>query len=245
MASLGVMVAGVAHEVNTPVGVGVLAASTLQEHTKNLQQSFTDRQMTQSQLQSYLQDAHAQAGLILSNLERVGRLIDKFRQVAVDGVARAKVAFNLRLCLADVIASLGERIAPGRFEVVVECDDALEILSYPEDWTSIFTNLLANSLQHGFRGRDRGCMRIRIEISNASLSILYSDDGCGLSALAKKRVFDPFFTTDMQSGIGLGMHLVYNLITQRLGGNIAVQSTDAPGACFRIEIPQSEIRVPA
>ena len=245
MASLGVMVAGVAHEINTPVGVGVLAASTLQEQTGTLQQSFAERRMTQSQLQGYLEDTHAQARLILSNLERVGRLIDKFRQVAVDGVPQAKTAFKLRDCLTDVVASLGDRIVPGRFEVLVECEDTLQIASYPGDWASIFTNLLGNSLQHGFRGLDHGCMRIRIEISDEYLTVLYRDDGCGLSALAQKRVFDPFFTTDMQSGIGLGMHLVYNLITQRLGGNITVESVHEPGACFRIEIPQQEIRVPA
>ena len=240
MASLGVMVAGVAHEINTPVGVGVLAASTMQTSTRNLTQRFSERRMTQSDLQGYLKDSQAQAALILSNLERIGLLIDKFRQVAVNGLPQTKSRFRIKNCLNEVIQSFGERLPPDRIRVTVVCDDALELESYPGDWASIFTNFLSNSLQHGFKGRDVGCIQVEIVQTNATLAIVYTDDGNGLTPQARERIFDPFFTTDMQSGIGLGMHLVYNLITQRLGGRIAVESPSDAGVCFRIEIPNRD-----
>jgi signal transduction histidine kinase len=237
MASLGVMVAGVAHEINTPVGVGVLAASTMQSRTLSLSQSFSERRMTQSDLQGYLKDSQAQSSLILSNLERIGLLIDKFRQVAVNGLPQTKSRFRVKKCLDEVVLSFGDRLPSERFRVTVMCDDALELDSYPGDWTSIFTNFIANSLQHGFKGRELGCIQVQIAQTQAILSVIYSDDGIGLTPAARERIFDPFFTTDMQNGIGLGMHLVYNLITQRLGGRIEVDGNPGVGVCFRIEIP--------
>jgi len=240
MASLGVMVAGVAHEINTPVGVGVLAASTLQARTQSLSQSFTERRMTQSDLQGYLKDSQSQSSLILSNLQRIGLLIDKFRQVAVNGLPQTKSRFRVVSCLSDVIQSFGDRMPPERFQVRIACDDALELESYPGDWTSIFTNFIANSLQHGFKGRDRGCIEVTIAQTRSMLSIVYADDGHGLTPEAQARIFDPFFTTDMQHGIGLGMHLVYNLITQRLEGRITVESSPGAGVCFRIEVPNHD-----
>lgn len=240
MASLGVMVAGVAHEINTPVGIGVLAASTMQSHTLSLSQSFSERRMTQSDLQGYLRDSQAQSSLILSNLERIGLLIDKFRQVAVNGLPQTKSRFLVKSCLNEVINSFGDRMQSDRIQVKVACDDALELESYPGDWSSIFTNFISNSLQHGFKGREKGCIQVEFVQTEAILSIVYSDDGNGLTPAARERIFDPFFTTDMQNGIGLGMHLVYNLITQRLGGRIEVASSAGVGVCFRIEVPNHD-----
>jgi signal transduction histidine kinase len=240
MASLGVMVAGVAHEINTPVGVGVLAASTMQSRTKRLSQSFSERRMTQSDLQEYLKDSQSQSFLILSNLERIGLLIDKFRQVAVNGLPQTKGRFRVKHCLNDVISSFGDRMPSDRIQVTVLCNEELELESYRGDWTSIFTNFIVNSLQHGFKGRELGCIQVEVVQTEGILSIIYSDDGNGLTPQALERIFDPFFTTDMQNGIGLGMHLVYNLITQRLGGSIEVDSTPGLGVCFRIEVPNHD-----
>ena len=237
MASLGVMVAGIAHEVNTPVGVGVLAASTVQRQTVKLAQSFAERTMTQSSLQTYFNDSQAQIALILSNLQRVGKLIDAFRQVAVNGLPQTKSAVRLARCVQDVVASLGERLTGGLFSVTIDCEESLEIESYPGDWASIFTNLIGNSLQHGFKGMHQGRMNIRVTRPGSKLLISYTDDGVGLSPEARKRIFDPFFTTDLQNGMGLGMHLVYNLVTQRMGGTIVCQEPIASGAVFHIEVP--------
>ena len=237
MASLGVMVAGIAHEINTPVGVSALATSTVQRATTKLAESFAARTMTQSDLQTYFNDAQFQTGLVLSNLQRIGRLIDAFRQVAVNGLPQTRSPMRLGRCIQDVISSLGERMSQGQFTVRVACDDHLEIQSYPGDWSSILTNLVSNSLQHGFKGRDRGCISISARQNGTQLLIEYTDDGNGLSVEVRKRIFDPFFTTDLQNGMGLGMHLVYNVITQRMGGTIACQDPVDRGAHFHIEVP--------
>jgi signal transduction histidine kinase len=237
MASLGVMVAGIAHEINTPVGVSVLAASTVQRDTQKLAQSFAERRMTQSSLQTYLSDAQSQNGLILSNLQRVGTLIDAFRQVAVNGLPQTTSPVRLSRCIKDVIASLGDRINGQQFQVRIDCDEMLAIESYPGDWASIFTNLIANSLQHGFKGQEKGQVDISVIQDSKKLLITYADDGVGLTPEGRKRIFDPFFTTDLQNGMGLGMHLVYNLVTQRMGGTITCPEPIANGAIFQIEVP--------
>lgn len=238
MASLGVMVAGVAHEINTPVGVGVLAASTLQRETVKLTQSFAERSLTQTSLQAYFGTTQSQVGLILSNLERVSKLIDAFRQVAVHGLPQTKSPQRLARCIRDVIASLGDLFNSDRFSVTVQCDESLEVESYTGDWISVFTNLISNSLQHGFRDRATGHIEITVHERASKLQICYADDGVGLTPEARKCVFDPFFTTDLQHGMGLGMHLVYNLVTQRMGGTITSDVPDKEGgALFHIEVP--------
>lgn len=238
MASLGILVAGVAHEINTPLGVGLTAASLLQTQSRQLAESFAARSMTQSDLQHYLESAGASTRLLQQNLERIGHLIDAFRQVAVDGKPLAKRIFRLRDCLDEVIRSLGDRLPAERISVRIDCDPALEIDSLPGDWASIFINLIGNSLKHGFRGRERGAIDIRITRDSQRLRIDYHDDGVGLAPEVQARIFDPFFTTDLQQGMGLGMHLVYNLITHRLGGRIQCDSAPGQGAHFHIEIPQ-------
>ncbi len=239
MASLGAMVAGIAHEINTPVGVGVLAASTLQHQTRKLSASFAERRMTQSDLNGYLDISVASTDLIASSLERVGKLIASFRRVAVGGKRQTQQVNTIAIaeCLRDTIASFGERLQKGAFEVQVDCPESLVMQGYSGDLESVFTNLIANSLQHGFRDRKQGCMQITVQQQDNSLHMKYGDNGIGLSEEASKRVFDPFFTTDMQAGMGLGMHLVYNLITQRMGGSISVDPQVCVGACFLIDVP--------
>lgn len=237
MASLGILVAGVAHEINTPVGVGLAAASTLQEQSEGLALRFAERRMTQSDLQNYLGAAREEAALIRANLERIGRLTDAFRQVAVERKAPEATRFRLRAAIEEVVASLGTRMADGHVELELNCDAALEIDSIPGDWASIFTNLLTNSLQHGFRGRERGRIRVDVALRDARLVIDYADDGAGMAPETRKRVFDPFFTTDLQHGMGLGMHIVYNLVTQRFSGEIACDSAPGTGSHFHIEVP--------
>jgi len=239
MASLGIMVAGVAHEINTPLGVGLAAASTLQTQSRQLAERFGARSMTQSDLQHYLDTAASSTGLLRQNLERIGHLIDAFRQVAVDGNALENHPFRLRECLDDVIRSLGERLPADRVSLQIDCDPALEIDSVRGDWVSIFVNLISNSLKHGFKGRERGSIAIRIVRAAKTLRVDYHDDGAGLSPEALARIFDPFYTTDLQQGMGLGMHLVYNLVTHRMRGNIQCESTPGHGAHFLIEIPQA------
>ena len=241
MASLGVMVAGIAHEINTPVGVGVLAVSTLQHQTQELAASFAERRMTQSDLRGYLGASSASADLIASSLERVGKLIASFRRVSVSGHRQSLQTIVLADCLRETVASFGGRLPKGQFQVHVDCPESIVVQGYPGDLESVFTNLIANSLQHGFSGRTQGSIQIAVQQQAGHVSMVYGDDGNGLSAEASQRIFDPFFTTDMQSGMGLGMHLVYNLITQRMGGRISVDPHVLSGVRFLMEVPTQAV----
>jgi len=239
MASLGIMVAGVAHEINTPLGVGLTAASTLQKQGTDLAQRFGEQSMTQSDLEHYLESAGASSRLILDNLERIGHLIDTFRHVAVDGDATAaKQTFGLKDCIDEVIRSLGDRLPAERITIDIQCDPTLKIKSLRGDWATIFINLIGNSVKHGFKGREHGMINITVVSDAKKLQLEYRDDGVGLAPESLARIFDPFFSSDLQHGMGLGMYLVYNLITHRMGGDIQCESDLGQGVHFHIEVPQ-------
>ncbi len=242
MASLGILVAGVAHEINTPLGVCLAAASTLQAQSEKLAGRFASRAMTQSDLDGYLQAAREGAALMRGNLERIGHLISTFRQVALEDAALARHPFRLRACVEQVIASLGDRLPAGRVRLDIDCDPELEVTSVSDDWVSIFVNLVSNSLMHGFKGRERGLIQIAVKRDADWLRLEYRDDGAGLSPEASARIFDPFFTTDLQNGTGLGMHLVYNIVTHRLNGSIRVESRPGEGVRFLIQVPGEAVR---
>lgn len=237
MAALGVMVAGVAHEINTPVGVCLAAASTIRTQTHDLSRAFAARNMTQSRLQQYLETAEAGTDLIHANLERVGSLVDAFREVAVVGKAGEKKPFRIRACIDDVVRSLASRIPGDRVKLQVDCASELEVVSVVSDWVSIFSNLILNSVAHGFKEREHGFIAIKAYVHDGKLIVRYCDNGAGLSPEVKAHIFDPFFTTDMQRGMGLGMHLVHNLVTHRLGGTISCESGPGQGVQFEIEVP--------
>lgn len=238
MASLGVLVAGVAHEINTPLGIGLAAASALQKQSAAIAQSFADRHMTQSSLQGYLSAATDESALIRGNLERIARLIDSFRQLAVSGRSPVRHRFRFRAAVEDIVAGFGERISGAGVVVQLDCDPELEVESILDDWVSIISNLVSNSLRHGFRGRGEGNITIEAASFASGLRVDYRDDGGGMSPEVRRRIFDPFFTTDMQQGMGLGMHLTYNLVTQHLGGTIRCASEPGRGCHFHIEVPR-------
>ena len=237
MASLGVMVAGVAHEINSPLGVCIGSASLLAQQTQTLALGFAEKRMTQSDLNNFLSKALQETALMHSNLERIGRLTDRFRQLAVGNSGVTKSGFNLRKCLDDVITSLHSQLLDKQVDVQLLCDTHLEIVSFASDWTCIFNNLILNSVRHGFKGRQHGTIKIRITHEHKRLRVDYADDGIGLSQDSIARIFDPFFTTDLQQGMGVGMHMLYNIITQQMQGHIVCDSLLLNGAHFNIEIP--------
>lgn len=238
MASLSILVAGVAHEINTPLGVGLTATSTLQEQSRQLAERFSAHSMTQTDLAHYLDTAETSTALIRQDLERIAHLIDTFRQVAVEGKPLDTRSFRLRACTEEVIRSLGDRLPAQQVAVHIDCDPELEIDSTPGDWVSIFTNLINNSLRHGFKNQERGTINMQISRDEKNLlRVDYRDDGAGIAPEVLSRIFDPFFTTDLQQGMGLGMHLVYNLVTHRMGGLIRCESRPGKGVLFHIEIP--------
>jgi signal transduction histidine kinase len=257
MASLGTLVAGVAHELNTPIGVAVTAASTLHGKVQTFENEYKAGGLKKSTLESFVENAKIGADLTLRNLERAANLIQSFKQVAVDQTSDTKRRFKLRHYLEGVITSLEPKWKTTRHRVEIVCEEALEMETYPGAIAQIITNLIDNSLLHGFQGyTEEGIMRIEVEHqvpSNQALSnqvpnnqapsnqvtITYSDNGRGIPSEVLPRIFDPFFTTKQANGgTGLGMHIVFNLVTQKLGGEIRCESSEKQsGATFFLTFP--------
>ena len=238
LASLGALVAGVAHEINTPVGVGVTAASTLQAKGAQLVQKQKAGMLTAADVDRFVVLADESTRIILTNLDRAANLIRSFKQVAVDQSSGERRRFALKKYIEEVLVSLGPGLRKSGHSVTLRCAEALVVDSYPGALAQIFTNLISNSLIHAFAPDQRGHIEIDVAESAGQVAILYSDDGCGMPAEHLARIFDPFFTTKRGSGgSGLGMHIVYNLVSQVLGGTIEVTSSPGNGARFTVRFP--------
>lgn len=238
LASLGALVAGVAHEINTPVGVGVTAASTLQAKAAQLQALHDGGNMRRSDLDRFIGVATESTRIILTNLHRAADLIQSFKQVAVDQSSGERRHFELKGYLDEVLLSLGPRLRKGGHAVSVDCPDGLFVDSYPGALAQIVTNLCSNSLMHAYAAGERGHIALAVRQDGPWIELRYRDDGCGIPPENLPRVFDPFFTTRRGSGgSGLGMHIVYNLVTQMLGGSIELHSTPGQGVDFHVRFP--------
>ena len=238
MAALGTLVAGIAHEVNTPVGVAVMAASFLQDQTTSLKDLYVQREMTRSGLESYLKTADDLASSILRNLERAAQQIKNFKQVAVDQTSEEERQFRLKSYIEDLLSSLQPKLRPGRHVVHLHCPDMLEIFSFPGAFSQILTNFIMNSLKHAFSETTQGKIDIDVTASEETLRLRYHDNGRGLTEEERAHIFDPFYTTKRgHGGSGLGLYIVYNLVSQQLRGSIQYESEAGRGTTFLITIP--------
>ena len=238
MASLGQMVAGVAHEVNTPIGLGVTASTLMQDKLADIQKSFDEKKLTSSQLAKFLTDSKENLGIIYRNLERAASLIRSFKQVAVDQSNENRRQFNMLQLMNEVLLSLRPNLKKTQHEVVIDCDPKLDIDSKPGPVNQILINLIMNSLIHAFEHIEHGTITITVRVELNRCFINYRDNGAGVPEHIKKRIFDPFVTTKRgEGGSGLGMHLVYNLVTQALNGKISLESTLGNGVDIQIDFP--------
>ncbi len=238
MAALGRLVAGVAHEVNTPVGLGVSVASFLDQKTQKLHQAYQAGSVTQEDFEDYIETARESCGSLLANLRRAASLVRSFKLVAVDQSAEQRRSFNVGIYIDEVLTSLRPKLKKTRHTVSVECPADLVFTSDPGVLSQILTNLLENSLVHGFDGWEEGHITVRVKVDNTVLVMIYTDDGRGMAADQLEKIFEPFFTTRMgQGGSGLGMHVVYNLVTQTLGGHIRCDSAPDKGMTVTLRLP--------
>lgn len=238
MASLGGLVAGIAHDVNTPLGVSVTATSFLQERVVNLQSAFEEKKLTSNTMSSFLTDAQQTITLLTNNLNRASDLISSFKQVAVDQASEAEREINVRQYLGEVVHSLAPNLKKTQHTIEIHCPDDLMILCAPGVLAQIFTNMIMNSLIHGFENKIKGTIKIDISRSKNKLIINYQDDGKGLPEDILERHFDAFFTTRRgKGGSGLGTHIMYNLVTQTLKGDIEAFSKVHQGLRYKISIP--------
>ena len=237
MAAIGNLVAGVAHEMNTPIGIGVQATSGIIDRTTEFAKKLKNKEINNIQLINYLNYVYESNKLAYKNLSRLGELINSFKLVSVDQSTEELRKFNLKSYCTDILNSLQSKFRNKDIKVKVECDEKLEIVSYPGVFAQITTNLVINSILHGFENQDEGQILIRAEKDKENLKIIYKDNGKGMSEYVLKRLFEPFFTTNKKQGTGLGMHIIYNLVTQKLDGNISCKSKPDDGVTFTILIP--------
>jgi PAS domain S-box-containing protein len=238
MASLGGLVAGVAHEINTPVGVGVTAASFLKEKTELLGKLYESGAMRKSDLEVYLDQAKQSSSILLSNLDRASNLIKSFKMISVDQSTDLMRRFKLREYLEELFVSLHPPDKRVKVSVTVEGDPGLEIRSFPGTYSQVVTNLFMNSCHHGFTGRTEGRVGLLFWTDSGRLFIRYRDNGEGMDEGTLRRIYEPFFTTRRNlGGTGLGMNIVFNLVNQKLGGTIRATSTPGQGTEFFLDLP--------
>ncbi len=238
MASLGDMVAGVAHEVNTPIGLGVTASTLLVDRIGEIKTLFENKTLKSSQLKRFLNEGEENVEIIYRNLKRAADLISSFKKLAVDQSSEENRHFNVKQLVNEVFLTLAPQLKKQPVTFNLHCPDDLFITSKPGPINQILINLLLNSLLHAFDGRENGEITINIMSLSDQLNINYQDNGNGVDHTIKSKIFDPFITTKRGSGgSGLGLHLVYNLVTQALGGHIHFESEPEQGVTFDINFP--------
>ncbi|MFZ6676120.1 ATP-binding protein [Undibacterium sp. Xuan67W] len=239
MAALGSLVAGVAHELNTPIGISVTVASTMQQHTEEIIQGL-QKGMRRSTLDEFLGNSRAGADILVRNLSKASELIVSFKQVAVDQTSANRRLFALDETIAENVLTLGPVIRKTRHEVVCHIPPKIIMDSYPGPLGQVMTNLINNAFIHAFDSDIRGAVIISAAQRDSDVvEIVLSDNGKGIPEANLSRVFDPFFTTKLgQGGSGLGLNIVYNLVTGVLGGKITVESAAHKGTRFIITLPR-------
>lgn len=238
LAALGGLVAGVAHELNTPIGNSVTVASTIAERTEQLAADIASGQLRRSQLDDYVQSMQSAADLIDRNLARARTLVTSFKKVSVDRVSEARRSFDVAEVVTEVVATLEPGLKGQAGRLVLELS-SVQMDSYPGAVGQIVTNLVNNAMLHAFDGRREGVVTLSTRpLPEGWMALDCRDDGRGMDAETRRRIFDPFFTTKFgHGGSGLGMHIVYNLVTRVLGGRIQIDSEPGQGACFHVQLP--------
>lgn len=238
MASLGGLVAGVAHEINTPIGISVTAASFLQEEINHLSEKLSSNTLSRSYVEELIERLGESGRLLNNNLKRAADLISSFKQVAVDQSSEACYSFKLEENLRQVVTSLKHKLKQSRCNLFIDCPEELSIYSFPGSFAQIYSNLIINSIIHGFDGWDgKREIYIDIQLHDQTLTIDYRDTGKGIPDNIAERVFDPFVTSKRGSGgSGLGTHIVYNIVNQLFKGDIQYIAGES-GAHFKLSIP--------
>jgi len=244
LAALGGLVAGVAHEVNNPVGISMTVASTLARRCETFAGELEQGQMRRSRLVEFIDNNREAANQLVANLQRAGELIQSFKQVAVDRSHAERRQFDLRHSTEQILASLRPGLKKSHIELITEIPEGIVMNSYPGHYGQVLTNLFLNAIKHGFDGVPEGTIHIEARRVGASqVELNFYDDGKGMTEDVQRRAFDPFFTTRRsEGGTGLGLHIVYNLVTRPLGGRIMVSSAPWRGTTFRITLPLSAPR---
>jgi PAS domain S-box-containing protein len=240
LAALGRLVAGVAHEVNNPVGISLTVASSLERKTASFTAEVARGDLRRSSLKEFLETSRDAASQLVANLNRAAELIQSFKQVAADRNYSDQRSFDLGDLTEQVVMSLRPGLRKHNLTLTVDCEPNLTMNSYPGPYGQVLTNLFLNSVAHAFPDGKPGSVDIQVrESGKDNVEIIFSDNGCGMSLDVRRRAFDPFFTTRRgQGGTGLGLHIVYSIVTNRLGGRLDLDSEPGSGTRIQIVLPR-------
>lgn len=244
MASLGKLIAGVAHEINTPLGIAVTSTSLIQENTEDMAKKLNNKSLSQKQLQSYINIVTESSAISNKGLERVIELMHNFKEVAADQIVESIREINIADYVNEVMSTLANEMKKTHVNYAYSGDDSIRIKTVPGALAQVITNLVNNSIRHGFQSENESreinnCIEMNIEQNNIDeICLTYQDNGVGMSKEVLMQVFDPFFTTKRnQGGTGLGMNIVFNIITQKLSGHIDINSSLGKGVTCVITLP--------
>ena len=238
MAALGGMVQGVAHELNTPIGLSITAASHVKNDTERLTGLLSENKMKKSDLDDYLDSTTNLSKSIGVSLDKAANLIRSFKLVSVEQHEEHEQVFNVHSNLADILYSVNTSIKDKNITFVNDIPADIRIRSFPGVFYQMYTNFINNSMLHGFEERDDGVIEIKATYQDEMLELVYSDNGKGMNEETVKKVFDPFFTTKRANGgTGLGMNIIYNLVHDKLLGTINVTSEEGLGTKYHLRIP--------
>jgi PAS domain S-box-containing protein len=239
LAALGGLVAGVAHEINTPLGVAVTAASHLDGEVARVADLDREGRLARADFDAFLAAVRDGSALVLRNLRRAEALVRGFKQVAADQASGERRVIALGPYLDEVLASLRPTFRRKPWVIDLDCEDGLVLDTWPGAIYQVIVNLVMNAIVHGFAGRDAGRVQIVARGVDDGVAIEVHDDGCGMAEDVRRRIFEPFYTTRRgQGGTGLGLHIAWNLVTRTLGGRIEVDSEPGRGTRFRITLPR-------
>ena len=239
LAALGRLVAGVAHEINNPVGTSVTVASALERKTAAFAAEVAQGNVRRSSLNEFLEISREASSQLVANLNHAAELVQSFKQVATDRSYSNQRIFDLGDLTEQIVKSLRPGLGKQHLTLYVECQPNLTMNSYPGPYGQVLTNLFLNSVAHAFPDGKAGMIEIKVRASgNDNVEILFSDDGCGMSLDVRRRAFDPFFTTRRdQGGTGLGLHIVYSIVTNCLGGRLNLNSEPGKGTMIKLILP--------
>ncbi len=239
LAALGGLVAGVAHEVNNPIGISLTVASSFARRCDDFAREVDAGPLRRSRLDEFLEGGRDAANQLVSNLQRAGELVHSFKQVAVDRSHAERRQFDLRESTDQIIASLRPVLKKSQIALTVDVPAGIMLESYPGSYGQVLTNLFINSVVHAFPDGRAGSLFVEARQVRDDVDIFVSDDGIGMSEDVQRRALDPFFTTRRnEGGTGLGLHIIFNLVTQQLGGRLTFESRPGWGTRFRICIPR-------
>jgi signal transduction histidine kinase len=239
LAALGGLVAGVAHEISSPIGTSLTVASTLMHRSADFADQIASGRVRRTQLDEFADSCRGATEQLVVNLQRAGGLIQSFKQVAVDRSSDDRRVFDLKVATDQVVASVRSRLLKSQSSLATEIPTDIVMDSFPGPYGQVLTNLIFNAITHGFADRSGGHILIKTRrLGQEQVEITFSDDGCGIPQEVQRQVFNPFFTTGRAQGsTGLGLYIVHNLVTQQLGGRITLVSAPGKGTTICMTLP--------